>query len=210
VTVGATTGPGEDAAADGAAGGPQVAAAYDHLLRDARAVLERWPAHGPTQDQLRLDYLRHLGEHPDGVAKAGPPVHLTASCLVLDPTGDQVLLTLHRRAGAWFQFGGHLEEGDPSVWAAARREACEESGLDGLEPLPAPVHLDRHTLAGAFGRCREHLDVRYAAIAPHGAIPHVGPESHDVRWWHVGSLPPDTAAELAPLVSAARRALGLC
>lgn len=188
---------------------PAVAAAYDHLARDARAVLEHWRAEDAAQHQLRVDYLRHLAAHPDGVAKAGPPVHLTASCLVLDPTGEQVLLTLHRRARAWFQFGGHLEEVDPSLWAAARREACEESGLDGLEPLPTPVQLDRHTLAGTFGRCREHLDVRYAALAPPGALPRVGPESHDVRWWPVGSLPPDTAAELAPLVSAARRALGV-
>ena len=114
----------------------------------------------------------------------------------------------HRRASAWFQFGGHLEPGDPSLWSAARREACEESGLGGLDPLPAPVQLDRHSLTGAFGRCREHLDVRYAAVAPGGALPRVGPESHDVRWWEVGSLPPGTEAELTPLVSAARGALG--
>ena len=78
------------------------------------------------------------------------------------------LLTLHRRANAWFQLGGHLEPGDASLWAAARREAREESGIDALEPLPQPVQLDRHVLVGSFGSCREHLDVRYAAVAPPG------------------------------------------
>ena len=188
---------------------PAVAVAYDHLLRDACAVLAAWPAPDPAQHRLRLDYLRHLATHPDGVARGGSPVHLTASCLVLDPAGAHVLLTLHRKAGAWFQFGGHLEPDDPSLWAAARREACEESGLDRVEPLPAPVQLDRHTLAGSFGRCREHLDVRYAALAPSAARPRVGPESHDVRWWPVDALPAATAAELSPLLSAARRALGV-
>jgi 8-oxo-dGTP pyrophosphatase MutT (NUDIX family) len=146
--------------------------------------------------------------HPDGVAKAGPPAHVTASCLVLDPGGERVLLTLHRKANEWFQFGGHLEVGDPTLWQAARREAREESGIDTLEPLPHPVQLDRHTLVGSFGTCREHLDVRYAAVAPVGATAQVSAESHDVRWWPVDALPEGTRAELGPLVSLVRDALG--
>lgn len=62
---------------------------------------------------------------------------------------------------------------------------------------------------GSFGRCHEHLDVRYAAVAPDGAEAVVSDESHDVRWWPVAALPAGTAGELAPLVSAARVALGL-
>ena len=139
--------------------------AYAHLLEDAVGVLGRWTAPDPVQAQLRRDFLAHLARHPDAVARSGPPAHLTASCLVLDAAGEQVLLTLHRRANAWFQFGGHLEAEDSSLWAAARREAGEESGLDGLEPLAAPVQLDRHALSGAFGRCRVHLDVRAAGDA---------------------------------------------
>jgi 8-oxo-dGTP pyrophosphatase MutT (NUDIX family) len=186
-----------------------VAAAFAPLHADAVAVLTAWVPPDAGQAHLRDAYLAHLVEHPDGVAKAGPPAHLTASCVVLDTTGTRVLLTLHRRADAWFQFGGHLEAGDASLWAAARREAREESGLDDLEPLPQPVQLDRHVLVGAFGTCREHLDVRYAAVAPPGAQPAVSTESHDVRWWAVDALPEGTREELTPLVSLARRALGL-
>lgn len=186
-----------------------VAAAFAPLHADAVDVLTTWDAPDAGQARLRDAYLEHLAAHADGVAKAGPPAHLTASCVVLDPGGDQVLLTLHRRANAWFQFGGHLETGDVSLWAAARREAREESGIAELEPLPQPVQLDRHVLVGAFGRCREHLDVRYAAVAPPGARPAVSTESHDVRWWPVDALPEGTRAELAPLVSLGRRALGL-
>lgn len=186
-----------------------VAAAFAPLHADAVDVLTTWDAPDAAQARLRDAYLEHLAAHADGVAKAGPPAHLTASCVVLDPGGDQVLLTLHRRANAWFQFGGHLETGDVSLWAAARREAREESGIAELEPLPQPVQLDRHVLVGAFGRCREHLDVRYAAVAPSGARPAVSTESHDVRWWPVDALPEGTRAELAPLVSLGRRALGL-
>ena len=105
---------------------------------------------------------------------------------------------LHRRANAWFQFGGHLETADPSVWAAARREAREESGIDTLEPPRRPVQLDRHGSSGAFGACREHLDLRYAAMAPDGARSRVSAESHDVRWWPVDALPEGTRRRARP------------
>ncbi|HET9021172.1 MAG TPA: NUDIX domain-containing protein [Ornithinibacter sp.] len=188
---------------------PAVVTAYAHLLADAVSVLGSWAAHDEEQVGLRQAYLDHLRTHPDAVARTGPAAHLTASCVVLDAAGTHVLLTLHRRAHAWFQFGGHLEPGDGSLWEAARREAREESGMEALEPLPRPVQLNRHVLVGDFVHCREHLDVRYAAVAPSGARPRVSEESHDVRWWPVDDLPEGTRAELAPLVSAARTALGL-
>ena len=188
---------------------PAVLAAYAALRADGVAVLTGWDPPDTGQDRLRHEYLAHLAAHPDAVAKVGPPAHVTASCVVLDPGGDRVLLTLHRKADAWFQFGGHLELADPTLWAAARREAREESGIDTLEPQPRPVQLDRHRLVGSFGACREHLDVRYAAVAPAGARAQVSVESHDVRWWPVDALPEDTRAELGPLVSLARGALGL-
>ena len=93
------------------------------------------------------------------------------------------------------------------MWEAARREAREESGIGALEPLPDPVQLDRHELVGAFGHCREHLDVRYVALAPDGAAGVVSEESLDVRWWPIAALPADTRAELSPLVSLGLRAL---
>jgi 8-oxo-dGTP pyrophosphatase MutT (NUDIX family) len=185
--------------------------ADDHatVRADAEEVLRCWPAPDAEQDRLRLAYLEHLGAHPDAVRRSGPPEHLTASCLVLSADGREVLLTHHRRARAWFQFGGHLEPGDTSLWDAARREVREESGLEDLDPLPRPVQLDRHRLSGDFGHCREHLDVRYVAVAPPGARPRVSEESLDVRWWPVDGLPEGTRAELAPLVSLGRRAAGL-
>jgi 8-oxo-dGTP pyrophosphatase MutT (NUDIX family) len=202
----ADPGPGD---AVGHAPDPAVVSAYAALRADVVAVLTGWDPPDAGQDRLRHDYLAHLAAHPDGVAKAGPPAHLTASCVVLDPGGDRALLTLHRRANAWFQFGGHLEVGDPTLWAAARREAREESGIDTLEPLLRPVQLDRHRLVGSFGACREHLDVRYAAVAPAGSRARASVESHDVRWWPADALPEGTRAELRPLVSLARGALGL-
>lgn len=185
--------------------------AYPALARDCVATLRGWTcpdaSQRDAQEGLRDGFLRHLTRHGDGIWRDGPPAHLTASCLVLDDRGERVLLTYHRRARAWFQLGGHLEVHDASLYDAAQREAREESGLPGLTPLALPVHLDRHALAGDFGRCREHLDVRYAAVAPPGEVHQVGEESLDVRWWPVTALPPGTSEELGPLLRAALAAV---
>ena len=193
-------------------GAPRAGArAFSEVSADARATLAAWssPLAGArgAQDDLRREFLHLLASGPDAIDRGGGPAHLTASCLVMDPTGGHVLLTHHRKAGAWFQFGGHVDATDESLWAAATREAREESGLTGLVPLPDPVHLDRHPLVGSFGPCREHLDVRYVAVADLLDVVTVSRESHDVRWWSVDDLPTRAAVELAELIEAARSAL---
>lgn len=180
-----------------------------HLHADAVRELTAYAPEDPGQRRLREHYLAHLAHHPDAMAKTGPPAHLTASCLVLDPSGQHVLLTLHRRAHRWFQFGGHVEALDAGVHAAAQREAREESGVSGIEAAPGIVQLDRHELVGDFGPCRAHLDIRYAALLDREVAPVVSAESLDVRWWPVDSLPDGPDSELASLARAARRHLGL-
>ena len=61
-----------------------VATAYRHLHSDAVRLLAGWTPPDARQERLRADYLTHLGAHPDGVAKAGPPAHLTPSPQVFD------------------------------------------------------------------------------------------------------------------------------
>ncbi len=176
------------------------------------ATLAALTAYDPTDDaqrELRSVYLDRLHAWPDVVLKEGPPAHLTASCVVLDAAGGHTLLALHRRARRWLQFGGHLEPTDTDPHAAATREAREESGIEGVAPRAQIVELDRHVLNGDFGRCREHLDIRYAAVLPVGAQPTVSAESLDVRWWPVVDLPEGPSGEVARLVDAALRATGL-
>jgi len=172
----------------GPAGG-SVVATSGLLHADAVRVLMAYQPADRQQEATRLDFLSHLDAHPDAVWKTGPPAHLTASCLVLDDDLEHVLMTHHRRARRWLQFGGHLEPADRGVRAAAQREAQEESGIGALRVTPVPVHLDRHRLIGDFGRCAEHLDLRYAATVPAGTRRQVSDESLDVRWWPIDALP---------------------
>lgn len=177
------------------------------LRDDALGTLQNWTAPGATQDALRRRFTDHLRHHPDGVYRSCVPDHLTASCLVVDAAANQVLLTLHAKAGRWFQFGGHLEYTDTTLRGAATREAREESGLATLETFRDPLQLSEHEVpfCGETGRVH-HLDVRYLAVAPVGGDHAVSDESLDVAWWPADALP-DPEPELVDLVALARARL---
>lgn len=160
------------------------------------------PAHAAREvaaarSPLREAYLAVL-QHPDALRREHGPGHLTASGLVLEPDGTEVLLVLHRKVGLWLQPGGHVEEGDASLAAAAVREAEEETGVRGLAVDPVPLRLDRHPAPCGV---EEHLDVQFLLRAPQGSTPGVSAESLDVRWWPVDALPRQRV-DLAPLVAA--------
>ncbi|MDT0214462.1 NUDIX domain-containing protein [Rothia sp. ARF10] len=186
-----------------------VASDFAHLHADVLRVLGAWTPPDAGQERLRTAYLAHLEEGPATVAKAGVRDHLTASCLVITPDAGHVLLTHHRRAREWFQFGGHLESSDPTLLAAATREGREESGIADVTPDPVVVQLDHHELGGDFGWCRSHLDVRFAAIVDREAVPVTSAESLDVAWWPTDGLPKGSRDEISALVAATRRSLGL-
>jgi 8-oxo-dGTP pyrophosphatase MutT (NUDIX family) len=190
------------------------------LHADASRVLADWTAPTPGQEALRLRYGAVLAAHPGAMARTCRPDHLTASTLVLSEDGSSVLLTLHAKAQAWFQFGGHCEDDDTTLAGAALREALEESGLASLALDPVPVQLSEHAVpfcggplsaaesGGDPSRTVHHLDVRFVAVAPADAVHAVSEESLDVRWWPADALPTDDE-DMVELVALARVRLGL-
>jgi len=124
-----------------------------------RSVVERLPLDDAERDSIDT-FLHHYDRLSDPFDQLVDPIHVTGSAIVVGPRG--VVLLKHRRLGIWLQPGGHVDPGE-TPWAAALREASEETGLDvrfagpvDEGGVPALVHVDVH----AGGRGHTHLDLR--------------------------------------------------
>ncbi|ANE81775.1 NUDIX hydrolase [Mycobacterium adipatum] len=168
-------------------------------------TLSRWHAPDPEQDALRHAVLAFVLARPDACARACAPGHITASALVVDHSGGHALLTLHPRVGKWLQLGGHCEDSDSDISAAALREATEESGIEGLRIEPDLAALHVHPLTCSLGSPTRHLDLQFIVRAPTGAEFIRSAESLDLRWWPLDAMPQDDPA-LLTLARAARTA----
>lgn len=109
--------------------------------------------------------------------------HVTGSAWILDHTKARCLLTHHKKLGMWLQCGGHAD-GDPDVLRVALREAEEESGIAGIEPLSTEIFdVDVHEIpANQKEPAHFHYDVRFCLIAPKVAELVVSDESHALAW----------------------------
>lgn len=174
------------------------------LHADAVEVITAMPPGEVSEAAVRQAFLGFLAARPDAMWRSCTPGHLTASALVVDPSREAVLLTLHPRAGMWVQLGGHCEPGDRSVLDAAAREAREESGIGSLSFDPTPLGLDVHPITCSLGIATRHFDVRFLALSSPGAEPVRSTESLDLRWFGWHDLPRGSSPELPLLVEAAR------
>ncbi|MFB9854254.1 NUDIX hydrolase [Micromonospora andamanensis] len=169
------------------------------LHADAVAVLTDWTPTGPDAAEASDSTLRLLGAGPIAMSREHRAGHVTASALVFDATGTQVLLCLHGKFRKWVQLGGHCEPGDRTLAGAALREATEESGISDLRIDPTPIDVDVHPVACQGGSL--HHDVRFAVFAPAGATERVSAESEALGWFPPQHLPQPLAGGTARLVT---------
>ena len=114
--------------------------------------------------------------------------HFTASCWLVDRSGDKALLTHHRKLGMWLQLGGHAD-GERDLQVVALKEAEEESGLSGLSIAAGIFDLDRHWIPEHKGvPAHWHYDVRYVVHAGEDEAYTVSEESHDLAWRQIAEL----------------------
>lgn len=139
-------------------------------------------------DEDAVSRLRVFLERADPFRRSDPEGHVTASAIVVRPAADRFLLVFHRKLDRWLQPGGHVEPEDESVFAAALREAREETGLDDFAaPVGAAVlDLDVHRIP-AFKREPPHVhyDVRFLLTTET-----VGPLSGTAKWFASADVGP--------------------
>jgi 8-oxo-dGTP pyrophosphatase MutT (NUDIX family) len=106
---------------------------------------------------------------PDALSRSNLEGHVTASALVALPGASQFLLLWHRKLARWLQPGGHLEPSDESVFAAALREAREETGIESFAfPIGGRIlDVDVHPIpAHGPDPAHFHYDIRHLFTAP--------------------------------------------
>ncbi len=111
------------------------------------------------------------------------PGHITATGLVLAPSGVPFLLVHHARLDRWLLPGGHIEQRDVSAAGAAQREVTEETGaaLD-TAFVPVLISLDVHGIPPKRDEPYHlHHDLVFGFHALHEQVT-CSPESRAVEW----------------------------
>jgi len=111
------------------------------------------------------------------------PGHFTASAIILAPEDDAILLVFHAKLQKWLQPGGHIDPSDADVFAAAQREAHEETGIDLENSAAASLFdLDIHSIPlRPTEPAHEHFDVRMLWITSKQEL-RAGSDALEVRW----------------------------
>lgn len=152
---------------------------------------DRWPEEASTLNS----FITFIESYPDCFKRSNDYGHVTGSAWLVDPSGNLVLLTHHKKLNAWVQLGGHAD-GECNILSVAVREAREESGIHSIEVVsPEIFDIDIHTIPPAGDvNAHLHFDVRYALRAHH--INHIkSDESHELVWVDVTAIDSYTSEE---------------
>ncbi len=124
----------------------------------------------------------------DPFARTTQPGHVTGSAIVLDQSGDRVLLVWHAGLRRYLQPGGHSEPGDASPLDTAVRETAEETGVWVAEPGTL-IHVDVHAIpALGIEAAHRHHDLRFMFIVPLEVTPPLSPGVRSAGWARVNEL----------------------
>lgn len=161
------------------------------------ALREEILAFGPgceqeeTEKRLMLAYLERFS---DLLTRENEMAHFTASCWIVNPARDKVLLAYHNLYHSWAWLGGHAD-GDGNLRRVALREAQEESGLTQARILGEGIFsleilgVDGHVRRGRYVGTHLHLNVTYLLEADDRMPIRAKPDENSaVRWMPVGEV----------------------
>lgn len=125
------------------------------LARSIKTLVEKYLRAFPKErDRLKglLSFLAETEEGPDLYSRKNFVGHITASGLVLSPDRNNLLFINHKYLNRFLQPGGHVDQHDETIFAAAQREIREETGQESQTYIPfhldyyLPIDIDTHDI----------------------------------------------------------------
>ena len=159
-----------------------------------KTVLARYLEVFPGEkERLRFlqNFLRDTSDPKQLFHRKNFSGHITASGFVLSPDGKKLALVRHKFLDRYLQPGGHVEETDSTVLAAALREIEEETGIQSCRNLPfhsdplLPIDIDTHEIpANSKKNEPKHLhhDFRFLFHAEREVDPKTDKRSGEEQW----------------------------
>lgn len=157
----------------------------ESLIKDLEAYKNKYP----DEVEVSERFIDFISTNEDCFHRSLAIGHITGSAWVVDLSGENVLLTHHKKLNRWLQLGGHAD-GNSNILEVAIREVEEESGLDCVVPWRNEIFdLDIHKIPQRGNEPEhDHFDVRYAIQNKGSGEYVVSDESHDLSWIEIDQL----------------------
>lgn len=146
-------------------------------------LLESYTPATKEESLHRETVITFIKQQPECFERSLAIGHVTASAWLLNKEKTHALLMHHTKLNRWLQLGGHCD-GEANVLAVAVKEAQEESGVFGIEPLWHEIFdVDVH-LIPANKREAEHFhyDIRFLLGVTSNEHVVQNNESKELRW----------------------------
>lgn len=136
-----------------------------------------------AEQEYKKIILEFLNKYDNAFERSLDVGHITASAWVVNKDNTKALLTHHRKLGLWFQLGGHCD-GNTDALAVALKEAQEESGIMGIQPIQTHIFdIDVHLIPeNKKEKAHYHYDIRFLLQVISDEEIVVSDESHALAW----------------------------
>lgn len=147
-----------------------------------RDLLEQYQP-TPEEQVYKHRMLTFLDGHTNAFERSLSIGHFTASAWLVSKDGTQALIMHHAKLDLWVQLGGHAD-GHCDLLAVALKEAQEESGIMGIEPMSYEIFdIDIHQIPATVKEpAHEHFDVRFLLRVTTNEKVVQNAESKELRW----------------------------
>ena len=156
---------------------------------DFKQQLTQYQPYNEQEERDKAVMLSLLDAKPDIYTRENQVAHMTASAWLLNKTHDKVLMIYHNIYHSWSWTGGHAD-GDRDLFAVAKREAEEETGVTDIKAVTEDIFsieiltVDGHEKRGAYVPSHLHLNVTYLLEADEEEVLRVKPdENSGVKWF---------------------------